>query len=59
MTSANAGSTVKSSSADNSSSSATLPQTGNTKSTAGIVAGGALVATMVTLGIAYSKKHRK
>lgn len=57
--SANASANVKSSSADNSSSSATLPQTGNTKSTAGIVAGGALVATMVTLGIAYSKKHRK
>ncbi len=57
--STNASANVKSSSADNSSSSATLPQTGNTKSTAGIVAGGALVATMVTLGIAYSKKHRK
>ena len=57
--STNASANVKSSSADNSSSSATLPQTGNTKSTAGIVAGGALVATMVTLGIAYNKKHRK
>ena len=57
--STNASANVKSSSADNSSSSATLPQTGNTKSTAGIVAGGALIATMVTLGIAYSKKHRK
>lgn len=57
--STNASANVKSSSADNRSSSATLPQTGNTKSTAGIVAGGALVATMVTLGIAYSKKHRK
>lgn len=58
-TSANAGTTVKSSNADNSSSDATLPQTGNSKSTAGIIAGTALVATMATLGIAYSKKKRK
>lgn len=58
-TSANAGTTVKSSNADNGSSDATLPQTGNSKSTAGIIAGTALVATMATLGIAYSKKKRK
>ena len=35
---------------------ATLPQTGNSSSTAGIVAGSALLATMATLGIAYRKR---
>lgn len=39
--------------------SATLPQTGNSKSTAGVLAGTALVATMASLGIAYSKKKSK
>lgn len=35
---------------------ATLPQTGNSSSTAGIVAGSTLLATMATLGIAYKKR---
>lgn len=35
-----------------------LPQTGNSKSNAGILAGSALVATMASLGIAYNKKKR-
>lgn len=35
---------------------ATLPQTGNSSSTAGIVAGSTLLATMATLGIAYRKR---
>lgn len=35
---------------------ATLPQTGNSSSTAGIVAGSTLLATMTTLGIAYRKR---
>jgi len=35
---------------------ATLPQTGNSRSTAGIVAGSTLLATMATLGIAYKKR---
>lgn len=35
---------------------ATLPQTGNSSSTAGVVAGSALLATMATLGIAYRKR---
>lgn len=35
---------------------ATLPQTGNSSSTAGVVAGSALLATMATLGIAYKKR---
>src|SRR5699024_700274 len=35
---------------------ASLPQTGNSKSNAGILAGSALVATMASLGIAYNKK---
>ncbi|MEK3532797.1 GbpC/Spa domain-containing protein [Lactobacillus crispatus] len=35
---------------------ATLPQTGNSSSTAGVVAGSALSATMATLGIAYKKR---
>ena len=38
---------------------ASLPQTGNSKSTAGVLAGTALVATMASLGIAYSKKKSK
>ena len=38
---------------------ASLPQTGNSKSNAGILAGSALVATMASLGIAYSKKKSK
>ena len=37
---------------------ASLPQTGNSKSTAGVLAGTALVATMASLGIAYNKKKR-
>ena len=37
---------------------ASLPQTGNSKSNAGILAGSALVATMASLGIAYNKKKR-
>ena len=37
---------------------ASLPQTGNSQSTAGVLAGTALVATMASLGIAYSKKKR-
>lgn len=53
----NDGSSVKLSSADsNSDSEATLPQTGNSKSTAGILAGTALVATMATLGITRRKR---
>ena len=56
-TSANAGTTVKSSNADNDSNSkATLPQTGNSSSTAGILAGTALIATMATLGITHKKR---
>ena len=38
---------------------ASLPQTGNSKSTAGVLAGTALVATMASLGIAYNKKKSK
>lgn len=57
MTSANAGTTVKSSNADNDSNSkATLPQTGNSSSTAGILTGTALIATMATLGITHKKR---
>ena len=37
---------------------ASLPQTGDSKSNAGILAGSALVATMASLGIAYNKKKR-
>ena len=37
---------------------ASLPKTGNSASTAGILGGGALLATMATLGIAYNKKKR-
>lgn len=37
---------------------ASLPQTGNSKSTAGVLAGTALVATMASLEIAYNKKKR-
>ena len=56
-TSANAGTTVKSSNADNDSNSKeTLPQTGNSSSTAGILAGTALIATMATLGITHKKR---
>lgn len=40
-----------------SSTNATLPETGNTQSTAGILAGSAMVATMTALGIGAS--HRK
>lgn len=36
-----------------------LPQTGNSKSTAGVLAGSSMVATMAALGIAYSVKKRK
>ena len=38
---------------------ATLPQTGNSSSTAGIVAGSTLLATMATLGIAYKKRKNQ
>lgn len=56
-TSTNAGTTVKSSNADNDSNSkAALPQTGNSSSTAGILAGTALIATMATLGITHKKR---
>lgn len=40
-----------------SSTNATLPETGNTQSTAGILAGSAMVATMTALGIGVA--HRK
>lgn len=36
---------------------ATLPQTGDSSSTAGVLAGSTLLATMASLGIAYKKKH--
>lgn len=38
---------------------AQLPQTGNGKSTAGELAGASMLATMASLGIAYSVKKRK
>ena len=36
---------------------ATLPQTGDSSSTAGVLAGSTLLATMASLGIAYKKKR--
>ena len=39
-----------------SSTNATLPETGNTQSTAGILAGSAMVATMTALGIGASRR---
>lgn len=41
-----------------SSTNATLPETGNTQSTAGILAGSAMVATMTALGIGASRRKR-
>lgn len=41
-----------------SSTNATLPETGNTQSTAGILAGSAMVATMTALGIGTSRRKR-
>lgn len=41
-----------------SSTNATLPETGNTQSTAGILAGSAMVSTMTALGIGASRRKR-
>ena len=41
-----------------SSTNATLPETGNTQSTAGILSGSAMVATMTALGIGASRRKR-
>ena len=41
-----------------SSTNATLPETGNTQSTAGILAGSAMVATMTALGIGATRRKR-
>ena len=41
-----------------SSTNATLPETGNTQSTAGILAGSAMVATMTALGIGITRRKR-
>lgn len=41
-----------------SSTNATLPETGNTQSTAGILAGSAMVATMTALGIGVARRKR-
>ena len=41
-----------------SSTNTTLPETGNTQSTAGILAGSAMVATMTALGIGATRRKR-